>query len=74
MIRTWESAPRAYELPNRRTYLISGKRSDGLNFMLTGYPKEDALAKFDTFLDPECECVLGTNCAMHEFKPDGEEA
>ena len=74
--RSWKSEPRFYEVPQcAHLYQAFGMRSDGQGFFARMFFDEDTdieaakkvlLAHLDTFLDPNCECVMGKNCKMHK--------
>lgn len=75
--RQWIQGPTLTTVPEYPNVLmIRGQRSDGLNFVMnTGLEPEDRWEvvekilrmQFDTFLSPDCECVVGHNCLMHEL-------
>ena len=72
--RSWKYRPEVFEVPNRvNRFGSSALRNDGQQFRAfvdfdPRYQEQARVALIDTmetFLDPNCECVVGHNCAMH---------
>lgn len=79
MDRQWKETPKVYEDPRSVRLRIYGMRNDDQMFTMLSKPVvamlpingQDAALKelreqFDTFLDPNCACVVGKNCELHQ--------